>query len=345
MSGQESTYNVLISTYLEPELVERIRQVDPERLNVIYEPAFLGQPRYAADHYNLPLRTPEQEVRWREWLAETDILFDFDPTHRADLWEAAPRLRWVQSTSAGIGQFVRRSKYAERMPQAVFTTASGVHARPLAEFCIMAMLAFNKGLLRMVHDQAQHRWERYAGTDLEGRTLGIIGVGKIGCEVTRLAAAFGMHVLGMNAGASAACLERLYGQEELHDMLPRCEYLVVAAPHTPRTERMLGAAEFALLPQGALFINIGRGQIVDEAALIEALRDGHLGGAALDVFEVEPLPADSPLWDMPNVLISPHSASTSDRENGRITDLFCENLRRFLAGEPLLNVLDPERMY
>ena len=345
MSGQETIYNVLISTYIEPELVERIRQVNPPRLNVIYEPAMLGQPRYAADHTNLPQRTPDQEARWRQWLAEADILFDFDPTHRADLSEAAPKLRWVQSTSAGIGQFVKRSRYAERMPQAVFTTASGVHARPLAEFCMMAMLVFNKGLLRMFHDQAQHKWERYAGTDLDGRTLGIIGVGKIGCEVTRLANAFGMHVLGINAGATSACLDRLYCPEELHKMLPHCEYLVVAAPHTPQTERMIGAAEFALLPAGAMFINIGRGQIVDEPALIAALRSGHLGGAALDVVEVEPLPADSPLWDMPNVLISTHSASTSDRENSRITDLFCENLRRFLADEPLLNVLDPERMY
>jgi glyoxylate/hydroxypyruvate reductase A len=128
-------------------------------------------------------------------------------------------------------------------------------------------------------------------------------------------------------------------------MLPLAEYLVVIVPHTPETEKMIGAAELALLPKGAYFINIARGAAVDEPALIEALRSGHLSGAALDVFGVEPLPSDSPFWEMPNVLVSPHSASTSDRENRRITELFCDNLRRYLAGEPLWNVLDTRLMY
>ncbi len=344
MSERTDVYNILITTYLEPELVERIRAVDP-RLTVFYEPALIGAPRYPADHYNLPARTPAQEARWRELLEEADVLFDFDPTHRQDLPDLAPNVRWVQSTSAGIGQMVKRYGYDTRMPETIFTTASGVHAVPLAEFVIMAMLAFNKGLLRMIGDKAQKRWERYAGTDLAGRTLGIIGVGKIGCEVARLANAFGMRVLGMNAGGTGACLERLYLPDQLHEMLPECQYLVVCAPHTPQTEGMLGAAEFAALPEGALFINIGRGQIVDEAALIESRRAGHLRGAALDVFATEPLPPDSPLWEMPNVLVSPHSASTSDRENTRLAELFCENLKRYLAGKPLLNVLDTALMY
>jgi glyoxylate/hydroxypyruvate reductase len=232
----------------------------------------------------------------------------------------------------------------------LFTTASGVHSRPLAEFCIMAMLMHNKGAARIFRDQARSHWERYAGTDLHGRTLGIIGVGKIGAELARLARAFGMQVLGVKrnvAGVDPAALhlDELFAPQELRRMLPRAEYLVLTAPHTDETEQLLGAAELALLPQGAFFVNIGRGASVDEPALIAALRSGHLGGAALDVFAEEPLPPESPLWGLPNVMVSPHSGSTSDRENALITELFCQNLRRYLAGEPLLNVLDTEALY
>ena len=214
----------------------------------------------------------------------------------------------------------------------------------------MTMLMHNKGAARMFRAQQRSHWERYAGTDLRGRTLAIVGVGKIGRELARLAQAFGMTVIGIKrsvAGADLAALhvDELYVPEDLRKALPRAEYLVLVAPHTDQTEKLLGAVELALLPRGAYIVNIGRGATLDESALIEALRSGHLGGAALDVFTEEPLPADSPLWSMPNVLISPHSGSTTDRENSRITDLFCENLRRYLADEPLLNVLNIETLY
>lgn len=343
------TVNVLIASYLEPEHVERVRAVS-ERLRVVYEPALLAPPRYPADHTAPIARGPEDEARWQALLAEAEVLFDFDHSHRQDLPELAPRLRWVQATSAGIGQFVQRMGYGARMPQTRFTTASGVHTRPLAEFCAMAMLMFSRNLWQMQRLQAERRWERFGATDLAGRTLGVVGVGRIGSEVARLGKALGMRVLGVKrsaAGVSPADVgcDELYGPGELREVLRRAEYLVLIAPHTAETERMLGAAEIALLPQGAVLINIGRGSLVDEAALADALREGRLGGAALDVFDVEPLPPTSPLWAMPNVLISPHSASTSDRENGRITELFCDNLRRYLAGEPLRNVLNLETLY
>ncbi len=342
--------NLLIASYLEPEHVDRIRSVH-HRLNVVYEPALLRPPRYAADHTGSPIeRTAEEETRWHKLLHQAEILFDFDQTHREDLPDLAPNVRWIQATSAGIGQFVKRMGYDKRMPDTVFTTASGVHAEPLAEFCVMAMLMFNKGLLRMVRDQERKHWERYAGTDLVGRTLVVIGVGTIGRKVARMGKAFGMTVVGVKRhpeGIDPASLNlnELHPPTELLGVLPRAEYLVLIAPHTPETERLIGARELAALPPGALVINVARGAVLDEAALIESLRSGHLGGAALDVFAEEPLPKDSPLWEMPNVLVSPHSGSTSDRENGRLTNLFCENLRRYLNGEPLLNVLDTEKLY
>jgi phosphoglycerate dehydrogenase-like enzyme len=344
-----STYTLLLCTYLEPAHVEQLRRVSP-RLRVIYEPELVPTARYPGDHYNTIERTPEQEEHWRELLAQADILFDFDPVNREALPELAPRVRWVQASSAGIGQLVRRWRYAERMPAAVFTTASGVHAVPLGEFCAMAMLAFSRNMLTAIEQQRRRSWERYAGTDLAGRTLGIVGVGKIGAEVARLGRALRMHVIGVKrtiAGVDAAALHlhALYPPEQLHEVLRQSEYLVLAAPHTDSTEGMIGAVELAALPRGAVLINIGRGAVVDEAALVAALRSGQLGGAALDVFETEPLPESSPLWDLPNVLICPHSASTSDRENARLTDLFCENLRRFLDGRPLVNVLDVRALY
>jgi glyoxylate/hydroxypyruvate reductase len=342
---------LLIASWLEPELVEHIRTAAPS-MRVVHEPGLLRPPRYAADHMGKPVeRTPEQEARWRALLAEATILFDFDPTHREDLPELAPRVRWIQATSAGIGQFVRRHAYARRMPHTVFTTASGVHARPLGEFVVMSMLAHARGLLPTVHAQRERHWERFAGTDLEGRTVVVAGYGRIGREVGRMARALGMTVLGVRRGASAAedpdnaHAHEVHPASGLRSLLPRADYLVIAAPHTDETERMVGAAELAALPAGAVLINIGRGALVDEAALIGALESGHLGGAYLDVYEKEPLPPESPLWAMPNVLVCPHSGSTSDRENERITDLFCENLRRWQAGEPLLNVLDVERGY
>ncbi len=341
---------ILFASYLEPELVERIRRVDP-RLEVLYAPELLAPPRYPADHRGSDVtRAPEAEAEWRRLLARAEILFDFDRANARALPSLAPRLEWIQATSAGIGELVRRMGYAESMPNTVITTASGVHARPLAEFCFMVMAAFHKGLLRMLGEQRRRHWERFAGADLQDRTLVIVGMGRVGTEVARIGQAFGMRVVGVKrspAGARPADLhlDALHGPARLRDVLAEAENLVLIAPHTPETEHMIGAAELALLPAGAVLVNIGRGALVDEAALVAALRSGTLLGAGLDVFEEEPLPPESPLWEMENVIVSPHSASTSVRENERITDLFCRNLRLFLAGEPLLNRLDPARGY
>ncbi len=342
--------NVLIASWLEPELVEELRHVDP-RLNIVYRPELLRPPRYPADHHGAAFeRSPEQEERWLAHLADADILFDFDHTHHDDLPELAPRVRWLQATSAGIGHFVRRMGYAERMPDTVFTTASGVHARPLAEFVAMSMLMHVRRARHIARAQAERHWERFAGTDLEGRTLLLVGMGSIGREVARFAQAFGMSVLGIKRDPSDVTpaslhADELYAADALPRLLPRADFLVLVAPHTDETEGMIGAAELAALPEGAAVINIARGALLDEPALIDALASGHLGGAYLDVFAEEPLPEDSPLWDMPNVLVSPHSGSTSDRENRRIVELFRDNLRRWLDGKPLRNVLDAARLY
>lgn len=336
---------LLIASYLEPEHVARIRAVD-ERLHVVYEPELLPAPRYAADHTGPPRALTEaQERRWREYLAAAEILFDFDHARRQELPDLAPNVRWIQATSAGIGQFVRRMGYDRRMPHTVFTTASGVHAQPLAEFAFMAILVHYKNLARLQADQQAKRWERYATTDLAGRTLAVVGLGKIGQEIARIARAFGMRTTGTRTRPDAQGVDVYFEPARLRELLAEADVVVLAVPHTDETEGMIGAGELAAMKPGAYLVNVARGAVVDEPALVAALQSGRLAGAALDVFAQEPLPAESPLWEMPNVLVSPHSASTSDRENARITDLFCDNLRRYLDGRPLHNVLDTARLY
>ncbi len=339
---------VLIASWIEPHLVERIREVG-EEIRVVYEPELLRPPRYPADHKGRAReRSEAEERRWRDSLASATILFDFDQTHLEDLPDVAPSVRWIQATSSGIGQFVRRMRYAERMPDTVFTTARGVHARPLAEFVAMAMTMHARRALHMVRQQGERSWERFAGRDLEGQTLLLVGLGAVGEEVVRIALAHGMRVAAVRrrpelGGPSG--VERVLGPEALAEALPEADFLVLVTPHTDETERMIGRRELTALPEGCAVVNIGRGALIDEPALIDALTSGHVGGAYLDVFEEEPLPTNSPLWELPNVLVSPHSASTSDRENERIVDLFTDNLRRWLRGVELRNVLDPERLY
>jgi phosphoglycerate dehydrogenase-like enzyme len=340
--------NVLICSYLEPELVERIRAVD-DRLEVCYEPELLPKPRYRADHVGSPLeRTPEQQARWEHLLGEAEVLFDFDYTGVSALPERAKKVRWIQATSAGIGQFVHRQNYA-RM-NAVFTTSSGVHARPLAEFTIMSLLEVVKkrDLARSL--QLERRWQRFATDELSGKTLAIVGLGRIGKEVARLAKAFDMSVTATKRhtdGQTAAMLEvdGLRPWTELNALLSDADFVCLACPHTPETDGLIGPAQFAAMKPGATLVNVARGAVVQETALLEALRSGHLGYAALDVTAVEPLPPESPLWAMPNVSIYHHSASTNDRENDRIVDIFTDNLRRYLDGKPLVNQLNLERMY
>jgi phosphoglycerate dehydrogenase-like enzyme len=344
MISRSAPLQVLIASYLEPGHVERIRESAPQ-VEVLYEPALLPAPRYPADHYNTVERSPDSERRWRELLARADVLFDFDHGHFEDLPKVAPRVRWVQATSAGIGQLLRRTGLDRT--DIVFTTASGVHAVPLAEFAILAMLYFAKQLPRLHQQQREHHWERFAGRELRGRTVAIVGLGKIGMEVARVSRALGLRVTGMRRGGAVAdaVVDVQRPPAELRELLADADYVVLAVPHTADTEALIGAAELSAMRRGAVLVNVARGKVVDEPGLIEALRSGQLGGAALDVFAQEPLPFESPLWDLPNVLVSPHSASTADSENAKLTDLFCENLVRYLAGRPLLNVFDRERGY
>ena len=338
---------LVITSPLEEELVDLIRATD-ERLDVVNDGELLAPTRYASDHPLPTLEAAGSRERWEQLLDEAEILFDFGPLELAPSLAARPRLRWIQGTSAGVGGLVER--IGLRDSGVVVTTSSGVHARPLAEFALLAILGFAKDLPRIVRNQREHRWERYAGGETAGNTVCVVGLGRIGREVARLARALDMRTVGTVRdvrGRAAADLhvERLLPTDELDALLPETDAVVLTCPLTPSTYHLLDRRRISLLEPTAIVVNVARGQVVEEPALLDALRSGRLRGAALDVFEEEPLPPENPLWDLPNVLVSPHSASTVAAENERIVELFCDNLRRYLDGKPLLNVLDKELLY
>jgi glyoxylate/hydroxypyruvate reductase len=330
---------VLIATYLEPEYVDRIAAVDP-RIRVLYEPELLPVPRYRCDHTGSPLALDgDLQARWDALLAQAEVSFDFDWQAPADLPAKAPQLRWIQATSAGIGSFVQRTGLDRT--DMTFTTAAGTHAIPLAEFAVTGALYFVKGIAHLRAQQQAHTWRRYTTAQLAGRTVTVVGLGGIGRQVAASFAGLGTTVIGV--GRPGRTYDLPAGTEVvdlsgLDAVLPRTDVLVLCCPLTPETEGLISADRFGLLPTDAILVNLARGQVVDEPALIDALAADRLGGACLDVFAAEPLPADSSLWDMPNVLVSPHSASTVAAENATLTDLFCDNLRRYLDGEPLRNL-------
>lgn len=332
---------IVVASFLEAEQLRRIHDCVPDA-RILYDPVLLAPPRYAADHTGEPSfrRSPEDETRFRAWLAEADVLYDFDRGLLPELPQLAPKLRWIQATSSGIGKLLESSGLAAT--DIIVTNAAGIHAIPLAEHSLLAMLYFCKEIPLYRQRQQQHYWERRCGQELRGQTLGVIGLGAVGQEVARLARVCGLYVIGVKrrAAASAAAyqVDEVYTQAALPQVLPRCHYLVLICPHTPETEGLIGADELALLPAGAVLINIGRGALLDEDALLEALEAEHIAGAALDVALREPLPQDSPLWDHPRVLVTPHSASTVKQENERLVTLFCDNLQCFQSGQPLRNL-------
>jgi len=329
-----------ISTPLEIEQVERIKSALSGRIDLVYEPDLLPIARFPADHrgHDQP-RTAEQQARWQKHLEQAEFLWDIPPLATlpsADMsW--AQNLRWVQCTSSGVGQLVKRLRINET--SIIVTTARGVHAEPLAEFALMAILHHIRQYGRLRSDQAAHRWERYCGEGLRGKTVVVIGAGEVGDRVAKVCGFMGMRVAAMSRSLTPELgrergYDLVFSRSELHDVLAGADALVLCVPHTSETENMIDGAALAAIKPGGVLVNIARGQVVDESALVDTLVSGHLGFAALDVAAVEPLPEDSPLWDMPNVLISPHSASTITPENGLIADLFIYNARSILDGRP-----------
>ena len=342
MSGCE----VVIASYLEPELVAQIAAAEP-RAHITYEPALLPVPRYAADHGGEAPRLTEVELtRWDEIIAGAEVLFDFDWHAPETLPRRCPKLRFVQATSAGIGGFMSRTGLDESAIEV--STAAGTHAVPLAEFALMGALHFVKGMPELTRWKREHHWERYATHSLAGRRALVIGLGGIGRRVAESFAALGVEVWGMARRPDrepVTGVSRIIAPGELDDALAETDILVIACPLTDETFHLIGVTQLARLPAPAVVVNVGRGPVIDEPALVAALQENRIAGACLDVFETEPLPALSPLWELDNVIVSPHSASTLAEENELLTQLFIDNLGRLLDGRPRRNVYSPAAGY
>jgi phosphoglycerate dehydrogenase-like enzyme len=334
----------------------------PVLITVDMPEALLDRLRAVSPHININLfPTGDVSDFTEEQLGEMEILY----TRRAlPEPEQVPNLKWIQFHWSGIDEFVDQSMLRSDV---IVTTLSGAAVPQMAEFAMTMMLAMGHHMPTMMQDQREKNWAedvkftRFRPIELSGSTVGIVGYGNIGREIARLCKSFGAQVLATKrdlkvlemggyvleglGDAQAEIPERLYPPQALPSMASECDFLVVTVPLTPETRGMVNAKVFESMKATAYLIDISRGGVVDQGALVEALKEEKIAGAALDVYPVEPLPASSPLWEFPNVILSPHVAGTSGQYLTRAADLFAENLRRYMANEPLLNRYDPRRGY
>ena len=271
-----------------------------------------------------------------------DVIFNWSGKRAVleQVWKMAPRVRWVHSRSAGLDSILFPELVASPVP---LTNGRGVFSQSLGEFVIGGVLFFAKDFGRMRRSQKEGKWDPFDTIEVSTQTMGIVGYGDIGKAAARRAQAMGMKILALRRRPDRSQGE--YGWEQKLEMLAECDYVVVAAPLTPETHHMISDAEFAAMKPTAVIINVGRGPIIDEAAMVRALESGRIKGAALDVFEVEPLPADSRLYRLDNVLLSPHSADNTPDWLENAMMFFMQNLERFRSGEPLLNIVDKHSGY
>lgn len=338
-----TTHLVLVETAITEQWQERLRQLSPD-LRFEFQSG-----KQVAD-------IPDEQWKDVEILHMSGGIL---PTP-----EQAPGLRWVQLFSAGANQVLTQPLFKSDV---LFTTSSGVHSINIGEYVITALLTWYHRIPQLLELQKKHQWlsqQESSNTmmpdELRDKTIGIVGYGSIGREVGRLAKAFGMRILAMQQGSDhrdrgfmvpgigdpeGTLPERYYTADQLHDLLKECDVVVIAVPLTPQTRNLFDAKAFHAMKQSAFLVNIARGDVCDEGALIEALQSKRIAGAALDVFKQEPLPAESPFWEMPNVIVSPHVTGLTPHYQDRAMLIFETNIRRYLAGEPLYNLIDKNKGY
>ena len=261
---------------------------------------------------------------------------------------AAPNLKWVHYTSSGVGQ--QEFVFELDAKRVIITSSTGSNAEPVAQTGLTGLLMLARGFGTYIRGQYTHEWRPLRGDtlpdDLRGQTLLLIGVGAGGTVFAGYARAFGLKVIGVRRSPlqPGEPVDELHPPSKLPELLPRADWIVIACPLTQETLNLIDAAAFQRMKKGARLINIGRGEVIDEASLIAAIRSGHLGGAALDAHRQEPLPAESPLWDLPNVIISPHNASASTGNEKRCAEMFIANFGHWLRGETMFNVQDVSKL-
>lgn len=308
---------------------------------------YLGLPpaglaaRMQARAPGMRLKAAQDQAAAMELAPEAEVIVGSGRLFSRALVQAATGLRWVQATSAGVEHFCPHLAGTA----VVLTNARGAHPIPIAEHFLAMLLSLTRRLPEFGALKSERRWQRLEMIEVRGMSALVLGLGYLGRELVAASHGIGLRVLGYDPylAVPAAVVERLYRADELHEGLASADIVVSALPLTPETRNFLGPAEFAAMRDGVYFFSLSRGGVVDETALIEALRGGKLAGAGLDVFQVEPLPVDSPLWDMPNVIITPHVAAVSQNTEARVEAVVLENLERYVRGRPLLNQVEVRR--
>jgi len=343
---------VVVAAPLDPELAELIVAREP-RIDLVVDQSLLPPMRHPADFAGDPTfaRDAEQQAAYDAAIDTADALYgipDVDPAALARAVRANPRLRWVHTMAAGGGGQVRAADLtAEELRRVAFTTSAGVHGDALAEFAVFGVLAGAKHLPRLLEQQRDRVWSgRWMMPQLSDQTALVLGLGGIGRAVAAKLSALGMNVIGTSrSGAGVPGVARTVHPGDVSEVLGEVDAVVTTLPGTDATHHMIDAGFLARLRRGATVVNVGRGTVIDEAALVDALDDGTVGFAALDVFEVEPLPERSPLWAHPRALVSPHTAALTAGEERRIAELFARNAGLLLDGEPMVNVVDTVEFY
>jgi phosphoglycerate dehydrogenase-like enzyme len=328
-----SNVRIALMVRFEPAEVEGLRAIDP-RIEVLdFGEAMRG-----------PGPEPEKKAQILSSLLDIEVMVG---TNRlpAEYFDAAPNLRWFQAMNAGLERLDRAGILQRGF---AVTNGSGLASAPIAEWCVAAMLALAKQFPTLIRNQERHAWERVrGGTVIEGKTCGIVGLGAIGRETAKRARALGMRVVACRRtveGTDPDC-DELLSYANLPALLSQSDFVVLCVPLTRETTHLIDASALRRMKPTASVLNIARGEVIDQDALIEALKDGTIASAALDVTTPEPLPPENPLWDLPNVIITPHSSGASDRRDGTAAALFMDNLRRYLSGEPLRNLAKPDLGY
>ena len=300
-----------------------------------FPPETTGTPADLRDHVEaalpgIDLRAATDHDDARERIPDAEVVIEHGIT--GDLLARADSLEWLQSLSAGVDRY-DLDAFAER--GVILTNISGVHADPIAEHVLALALAFERRLPRAIEQGRDREWRRFPAGELRGSTVGIVGVGAIGGRVAELASAVGTRVLGVKRDTTTYddAVDEIFPPGKLHTVLGRSDYVVLACPLTEETEGMIGARELASIGPDGVLINVARGAVVDHDALVSQIREGYLGGAALDVTDPEPLPRESPLWDSSDVIVTPHMAGGSPAFPRRCAEIFVENYRRYVDGE------------
>jgi phosphoglycerate dehydrogenase-like enzyme len=352
MPKADAALRAVVAVPLSEELCRLIERLEP-RIELVRDASLTKPMRGPADWSGDPdhVRTPEQQAAFDAMVDSADALFgipDVDVAALARTVAANPRLRWVMTTAAGGGGQIKAADLDRAaLDRIVFTTSAGVHGGPLAEFAVFGVIAGAKGLPRLLADQEARRWpERWEMRQVDELTVLVVGLGGIGAECARRFSALGARVWGTSrSGTPVDGVDRLVSLDELESVVAEADAIVVTLPGTDQTHHLIGERVLSAVKPGAILASVGRGTVVDEAALLPALDDGRISFAALDVFEVEPLAADSPLWSHPRVLVSPHTAALSSKEEERIARRFAENATRLLDGLALRSRVDTVEFY